>query len=277
MSFKVALIQMSVTAVKSDNLQKAEKLIKEAANNGAQLVILPECFNSPYNTVCFPEYAETIPGKSSDMLSNVAKECKIFLIGGSIPEEHNGQIYNTCPVLNPKGELIAKHRKIHLVDICVPGKIRFREAETLSPGNDLTTFNTPFCKIGVGVCYDLRFPELASLYGKMGCKLLVYPGAFNMVTGPSHLEPLLRARAIDNEVYTILVSSARDESAHYVAWGHSSVVSPWGDILSTSDHTETIVYCDINPDYVDQVRAQLPILSQKRRDLYSDIVEAQKQ
>lgn len=276
MTFKLALIQMSVTNVKSENLQNATKLIKQAVDSGAQLIILPECFNSPYSTSCFPKYAEVIHGETSGILSKLSADNKIFLIGGSIPENEDGKIYNTCTVFNPKGELIAKHRKVHLVGINVPGRIRFKEADTLSPGNEFTTFDTPFCKIGVGICYDLRFPELAHVYGEMGCKLLVYPGAFNMATGPSHLEPLLRTRAIDNEVYVALVSASRDESAPYVTWGHSSVISPWGDVIATSEHKETIIYCDVNPDYVDQVREQLPILSQKRRDMYSNITCVQR-
>lgn len=269
MTFKVALVQMDVTAIKSENLEHAVTLINKAATNGAQLIILPECFNSPYDTSCFPKYAESIPGHTSDMLAQTAKDNDVYIIGGSIPEIDNGKVYNTCPVFSPSGELLTKHRKIHLVDIDVPGKIRFREADSLSPGCDFTTFDTPYCKVGIGVCYDLRFPELAHIYGEMGCKFLVYPGAFNMTTGPSHMEPLLRARAVDNEVYVALVSGARDETASYVAWGHSTVVSPWGDVLATTEHLETIVYCYIDPDFVDKVRTRLPILSQKRTDMYS--------
>jgi omega-amidase len=164
--------------------------------------------------------------------------------------------------------MIAKHRKVHLFDIDVPGKICFKESETLSPGKDFTTFDTPYCKIGIGICYDIRFPELAYIYSDLGCKLLVYPGAFNMTTGPAHWELLQRSRAIDNQLYVASVSPARDEKASYVAWGHSTVVSPWGEVVETSEHEETIVYCDIKTDYVDEVRSQIPIRSQKRNDLY---------
>ncbi|KAJ8317210.1 hypothetical protein KUTeg_005114 [Tegillarca granosa] len=202
------------------------------------------------------------------MLQASARENNVYLIGGSIPEEDGGKLYNTCTVYNPDGNLIAKHRKIHLFDIDVPGKIKFQESETLSPGNSLTLFDTPYCKIGIGICYDIRFAEIAQLYAKKDCKLLVYPGAFNMTTGPAHWELLQRARAIDNQLYVATVSPARDDKATYIAWGHSTVANPWGEVTATTEHEEKIVYCDIDLDYVDQVRNQIPIRSQKRNDLY---------
>ncbi|XP_052072612.1 omega-amidase NIT2-like [Mytilus californianus] len=268
MAFRLALVQLAVSASKADNLQNAARLIKQASQNGAKVVALPECFNSPYGTSYFKDYAERIPGQSTEVLSKAAKDNNIFLIGGSIPEEDNGKLYNTCTVYNPEGNMVAKHRKVHLFDIDVPGKICFKESETLSPGKEFTTFDTPFCKIGVGICYDIRFPELAYIYSDLGCKLLVYPGAFNMTTGPAHWELLQRSRAIDNQVYVASVSPARDEKATYIAWGHTTVVSPWGEVVATTEHEETIVYYNINPDYVDEVRSQIPIRSQKRSDLY---------
>lgn len=273
--FRLALIQLFVSPVKSDNLNRASKLIREAAQQGAKVVALPECFNSPYGTKFFPEYAETIPGESTKVLSDVAKECGIYLIGGSIPEEDAGKLYNTCTVFGPDGKMLAKHRKIHLFDINVPGKICFQESETLSPGDSFSVFDTPYCKVGVGICYDIRFAELAQIYTKKGCQLLVYPGAFNMTTGPAHWELLQRSRALDNQVYVATASPARDEKASYVAWGHSSVVSPWGEVLSKAGPDETVTYTDIDLQYLTDVRQQIPIHFQKRADLYS--VEAKKE
>ncbi|KAG8450368.1 hypothetical protein GDO86_002860 [Hymenochirus boettgeri] len=220
-------------------------MIKEAAQKGAQIVALPECFNSPYGTKYFPEYAEKIPGESTCMLSDVAKECGIYLIGGSIPEEDSGKLYNTCAVYGPDGRLLVKHRKVHLFDINVPGKIRFQESETLCPGDNLTVFDTPYCKVGVGICYDIRFAEMAQIYAQKGCQLLIYPGAFNMTTGPAHWELLQRARALDNQVYVATASPARDEKATYVAWGHSTIVSPWGDVIAKAGSEEATVFADI--------------------------------
>ncbi|KAK6172442.1 hypothetical protein SNE40_016090 [Patella caerulea] len=266
--FKLALLQLAVGASKVDNLTKAVRLIKEAASNGAKIVALPECFNSPYGTSYFADYAEKIPGPSTDALAEAAKENQIFLVGGSIPEEHNGKLYNTSTIFNPEGKLIAKHRKIHLFDIDVPGKIRFQESEVLSPGSQYTTFDTPFCKVGVAICYDIRFAELGQAYARKGCQLLLYPGAFNMTTGPAHWELLQRGRALDNQLYVATISPARDEQAKYTAWGHSTVVNPWGDVISTTEHEETIVYSDIDLEYLKQVREMVPISKQRREDLY---------
>ncbi|KAJ7993575.1 hypothetical protein DPEC_G00273820 [Dallia pectoralis] len=267
--FRLAVIQLHVTKVKADNLSRARRLIREAAGQGAQVVVLPECFNSPYGSSFFPEYAETIPGESSQVLSEVAKETRVYLVGGSLPEADSGKLYNTCPVFGPDGSLLLKHRKIHLFDIDVPGKIRFQESETLSPGSRLSVFETPYCKIGVGICYDMRFAELAQLYAKKGCHLLVYPGAFNMTTGPAHWELLQRARALDNQVYVATASPARDETASYVAWGYSTVVSPWGEVLSKAGSEEAVIYADIDLEYLTDVRQQIPINAQRRTDLYT--------
>uniref|UniRef100_A0A3B3YB80 omega-amidase n=1 Tax=Poecilia mexicana TaxID=48701 RepID=A0A3B3YB80_9TELE len=243
--FRLAVVQLQVSSDKANNLSKVRRLVKEAAGQGGKVVLLPECFNSPYGTSFFSKYAEKIPGETTQMLSEVAKENKLHLVGGSIPEEDGGKLYNTCAVFGPEGELILKHRKIHLFDIDVPGKIRFQESETLSPGNSLSTFDTPFCRVGVGICYDMRFAELAQLYNRKGCQLLVYPGAFNMTTGPAHWELLQRARALDNQTYVATASPARDEAASYVAWGHSTVVNPWGEVIAKAGHEESIIYADI--------------------------------
>ncbi|XP_020924133.1 omega-amidase NIT2 isoform X2 [Sus scrofa] len=222
-AFRLALIQLHVSSVKSDNLTRACGFIQEAAKQGAKIISLPECFNSPYGTKYFPEYAEKIPGDSTQKLSEVAKECGVYVIGGSIPEEDAGKLYNTCAVFGPDGTLLAKYRKLHLFDIDVPGKITFQESKTLSPGDSFSTFDTPYCRVGLGICYDIRFAELAQIYAQRGCQLLVYPGAFNLTTGPAHWELLQRGRAVDNQVYVATASPARDDKASYVAWGHSTI------------------------------------------------------
>uniref|UniRef100_A0A3P9LAL2 omega-amidase n=1 Tax=Oryzias latipes TaxID=8090 RepID=A0A3P9LAL2_ORYLA len=267
--FRLAVVQLQVTSVKADNLSRARRLVQQAAGQGSKVVLLPECFNSPYGTSFFSDYAEKIPGESTQMLSEAAKENQVYLVGGSIPEEDGGKLYNTCAVFGPGGEMILKHRKIHLFDINVPGKICFQESETLSPGNSLSTFDTPFCKVGVGICYDMRFAELAQIYSREGCQLLVYPGAFNMTTGPAHWELLQRGRAVDNQVYVATASPARDEAASYVAWGHSTVVNPWGEVISKAGAEETVIYADIDLQYLSDIRRQIPITAQRRDDLYS--------
>ena len=270
-SIKLALVQLLISAKKADNLLNAKRLIIEASKNGAKIISLPECFNSPYGTQYFAEYAEKIPGESTNMLAEIAKELNVYIIGGSIPEasvEKEGTFYNTSMIFGPDGSKIGKYQKMHLFDINVPGRITFKESEILSPGKGLCTFEAGPCKVGMGICYDVRFPELAQIYDQKGCKLLVYPGAFNMTTGPAHWELLTRARALDQQLYVAVCSPARDDNASYVAWGHSTIVDPWGKVIAKADHTEQIIYADLNMDYVDEVRQQIPTHSQKRSDIY---------
>ncbi|XP_033096370.1 omega-amidase NIT2-like isoform X2 [Anneissia japonica] len=266
--FRLGLIQLAVTANKAENIRHAVSRVADAAKNGANIVALPECFNSPYGTSYFAEYAERIPGETSQALASAAKENKVFLVGGSIPERENGKFFNTCMVFSPDGSLLGKYRKMHLFDISVPGRITFKESDVLSAGNSFLTFDTPFCRVGVGICYDMRFPEIAQIYCKQGCGLLLYPGAFNMTTGPAHWEILQKARALDNQMYVSAISPARDESASYVAWGHSTVVNPWGEVVAKAGHMEDTIYADLDIRYLEDVRQQVPVQFQKRTDVY---------
>ncbi|KAH7108161.1 carbon-nitrogen hydrolase [Auriculariales sp. MPI-PUGE-AT-0066] len=288
--FRLALIQLgNVTANKPHNLAHARDMILRAVRDTPKkpdLVVLPECFNSPYGAQHFPQYAEEIgytPGKAYDadktssesvkMLAQAAKEAGVWLIGGSIPERDAAtqKLYNTSTVYDPQGSLVALHRKVHLFDIDIPGKITFKESETLSAGSTPTTFETPFGKIGLGICYDVRFPELAMLAGRQGCVAMVYPGAFNLTTGPLHWELLTRARAVDNQIFVAMCSPARDMTAGYHAWGHTTVVDPMGQIMSTTEENEDIVYADIDPEVLRSARAGIPVTAHRRFDVYTDV------
>jgi len=156
-------------------------------------------------------------------------------------------------------------------DISVPNGITFKESDTLSAGNSITTFDTPFCKVGLGICYDLRFPQLGMLMREQGCKLLVYPGAFNTTTGPPHWELLQRARAVDNQLYVATASPARNPESKYQAWGHSSIVSPWGDVIATTEHDPDTIIAEIDLNRVDEIRQNIPISKQARLDIYSPV------
>ena len=276
---RMALCQTPVGEDKASNLVTARGAIDRAVRGGAELVALPECFQCPYATSAFPKYAEVIPESTADlnvsqspstaMLVEAAMEHGVYLIGGSIPEiDVDGSIYNMSIIVSPYGEILGKHRKMHLFDIDVPGRITFKESDTLSAGNSITTFDMPHGKVGVGICYDIRFPEQSMLMRAEGCKLLVFPGAFNMTTGPAHWELLQKGRALDNQVYVAAVSPARDESASYHAWGHSTCISPWGDVVATTGHEPDIVFCDIDFAKVEEIRTNIPVSMQKRTDLY---------
>jgi len=257
----------------------ARSAIDYAVRGGADLVALPECFQCPYDTSSFPKYAEVIPSSVSElnvdlspsttMLIEAAVHHRVYIIGGSIPEiASDGSIYNTSVIISPHGKIVGKHRKVHLFDIDVPGRITFKESDILTAGNSLTTFEMPQGKVGVGICYDIRFPEQSMIMREEGCKLLVFPGAFNMTTGPAHWELLQRARAVDNQVYVATVSPARNLNASYHAWGHSTVISPWGDVIATTGHNSDIILCDIDFANVEEVRENIPVGKQKRKDLY---------
>ena len=206
------------------------------------------------------------------MLSQTAKEAQVYLVGGSFPEKQGSKLFNTCCVYDPNGERIAIHRKLHLFDINVPGKITFQESLVLSPGNAPTYFSTPLGNIGLGICYDIRFPDLAILMArKYNVIAMIYPGAFNMTTGPLHWELLQKSRALDNQIYVAACSPARDESASYVAYGHSALIDPMGCVVSTTDEKESIVYGEIDPKIIQESRSAIPCYQQRRFDIYPDI------
>ena len=204
----------------------------------------------------------------------MAAEAKTYLLGGSIPEYVPGtkKYHNTSLLFSPDGKLIATHRKVHLFDIDIPGKITFRESDVLSPGNKVTLVDIPpYGRIGMAICYDVRFPELATIAARKGCFLLLYPGAFNLTTGALHWALQARARAMDNQVYVALCSPARDMEASYNAWGHSMVVDPNATVLVEAGENEETVYADLNETAIEETRKGIPLHIQRRFDVYPDI------
>ncbi|MHB1252821.1 MAG: carbon-nitrogen hydrolase family protein [Candidatus Humimicrobiaceae bacterium] len=268
MNIKCAICQLKISDKKEENLAKAEKMIRKAAKKNIDIAILPEIFNSPYNTNFFKQYSETYPAITTDMLSSVSKELGIYIIGGSICEKEDDSYYNTSYSFDRCGKLIGKHRKIHLFDIDIKGKINFKESDILSCGNKSTVFNTEFCKIGVLICYDMRFPELAKKMVKEGAKIIISPASFNMTTGPAHWEILIRTRAIDNQVYFLAASPARDIKSNYVSFGHSIMVNPWGEIIAEAGEKECILYGNLELGLIEKIREELPLLKHARYDLY---------
>lgn len=260
---KLGLIQMHTGEDALCRLREYMEQVKDA-----DIVILPEIFNAPYSNDGFKEYAEEKGGKTYTILSSLAKEYGIYLVGGSIPEREGDKIYNTSFVFAPDGEQIARHRKAHLFDIDVIGGQRFKESDTLTPGDEVTVFDTPFGKIGLCICFDIRFPELSLTMAKRGARVIIVPAAFNMTTGPLHWELLFRARAVDNQVFTVGVAPARETDASYVSYGNSIVVSPMGEILERFDEKEQTKIVEIEFSQVESVREQIPTLSARREELY---------
>ncbi|ODV83208.1 hypothetical protein CANARDRAFT_30154 [[Candida] arabinofermentans NRRL YB-2248] len=282
-NLKLALLQFHAGADKIANLNKAKTFITKALeeNPKLDLVILPECFNSPYAVDQFKQYSEEIPnGETTTFLSNLAKTLKIIIVGGSIPEKAidlktgTEKIYNTSLTFNRNGEIIAKHRKVHLFDVDIPNKITFQESLTLSPGNKVTVFPVEdFGNAGLGICYDIRFPELAMVAARQNSGIQFYPGAFNTVTGPKYWTKFAIARAIDNQVYVVLCSPARNPNGGYQAYGHSLVVDPFGNVIVEGDIGEEIVHCELKPEVIEEARREIPITTQRRFDVYHNVAD----
>ena len=269
--FMVTLVQMAVGADREANIRRAEAAIRRAAAEGAGLVVLPEMFSCPYEAERFHELAEPLPdGPSGRMLSRVARELGIHIAGGSIPEREGDRVYNTATLWNPGGTMVLRHRKVHLFDVDIPGGIRFTESAVLAAGDTIAVARTALGTIGLAVCYDLRFPELFRAMALAGAELIVLPGAFNTTTGPAHWEVLLRARAVENTVFVAACSPAPHPEGRYPAWGHSMIVDPWGDILAAAGREPAAPAAALDPGRLESVRRALPVLSQRRPDLYGD-------
>ena len=266
---KIAAIQMPTVADKMENVRAVQTYLEKVKDVKPDFVILPEMFCCPYQTQNFPVYAEEEGGPVWQQLSRYAKQYGIYLIGGSMPEKDvEGKVYNTCYIFDREGKQIGKHRKVHLFDIDVKGGQTFKESDTLTAGDSDTVFDTEFGKMGVMICFDIRFPELARMMVNDGAKVIFVPGAFNMTTGPAHWELSFRTRALDNQVYMIGCAPARDEPAGYISWGHSIVTNPWGTVINMLDEKEGVLLAELDMDYEEQVREELPLLKSRRKDMY---------
>eukprot|EP00347_Sterkiella_histriomuscorum_P009765 403339979 len=226
-------------------------------------------FKEPF----LPDYKTNEACETSFMLSGLAKSLGKYIIGGSFAEivEGEDRVYNTSLCFNREGDVVAQHRKLHLFDINIPGGITFYESEYVKPGPpQFTVFETEYCKIGLGICYDIRFPEYALQLVKQGVEMIVYPANFSMKTGELHFDLLKRARAVDSQVFLAACGCALNDEDQSVfqSWGHSSVVSPWGKNLVEAQFEETILYSDINLQEVKEAREQIMVLQHRRKDLY---------
>ena len=257
-----------VTGSKEQNLKNAQDMIIRASSGGAEIIILPQMFNSPYQAKYFKDYSEAYPGKTTEMLSGLARKLNVYIIGGSIPERDGDKIFNTSFSFDKNGKLIGKHRKIHLFDIDIKNKINFRESDYISAGNKVTILDTEYCKIGIAICYDMRFPELIRKMALEGAQVIIIPAAFNMITGPAHWHIIARTRAVDNQVFFITASPARDAGADYIAYGHSLVCDPWGDVIAESGEKEDVLFGMLDLDMIPKIRKQLPLLLHRRKEIY---------
>lgn len=262
---RISLIQMKVLKTPKENLEKIGSLVAKAKSQNADIAVLPEMCFCAYENAAFVKYAMNEKSEIIKGLSDIAKKNKLYLTAGSIPEADGEKIYNTSYVFDTFGNIIAKHRKIHLFDVDIKNGQYFKESDTFSAGNKVTVFETEWGKIGVMICYDIRFPELA-LRMANDVKAIIVPASFNYTTGPEHWELLFRARAVDNQVYMIGCASATDDTQSYHSWGHSIITDPWGRVVKQLGTEEELYTADIDLEYCGTIRKQLPLLQHRRCD-----------
>lgn len=266
---RIAQFQTHVYKEKHQNLEEMERCLQDISEKQVTLAAFGEMFNCPYETEKFPEYAEPEGGECWQYCSRLAEKYKIYLSAGTMPEvDENGKIYNTAYLFDPQGRQIGKHRKIHLFDIDIKGRQSFQESDTLTAGNRCTVADTEFGKVGICICFDFRFPELARRMVLEGARFLLVPAAFNTTTGPAHWALMNRARAVDNQCFVAATSPARDAQASYQAWGHSMVVDPWGTVLGEMDEKEGCMITEINWMEAKRIREELPLLRARRPEVY---------
>lgn len=267
---KIAQFQTRVFPEKEKNLRQMEQCMEMAAREQADLAVFGEMFCCPYETGQFPLYAEPEGGEIWQRCSRLAEKHGIYLAAGTMPEtDAGGHIYNTAYLFDRQGRQIGKHRKVHLFDIDIRGGQRFRESDTLTAGEECTVVQTEFGKIGICICFDFRFPEIARQMAQRGAVLLLVPAAFNPTTGPAHWELMNRSRAVDNQCFVAATSPARDPEAPYQAWGHSLIADPWGTVLGEMDEKEGMQTVEIDLREAARIREELPLLRARRPELYA--------
>jgi predicted amidohydrolase len=266
----VAAIQMNSQDNKEKNIQTAENLIDIAAGKGAKLAVLPEMFNFLGPGEQRPVEAEEIPGPTIQRMMDKAVKNQMFIIAGSILEKGPTpeKVYNTSVFISPEGQMIARYRKIHLFDIVVEGLPPYQESASVAPGEEIITAETSFATVGLTICYDLRFPELYCALSNRGSQIISIPAAFTLHTGLAHWEVLVRARAIENLSYVIAAAQVGSHPVNRECYGNSMIVDPWGTVVARAPSMESVAIADIDLDYLDKVRKNLPSLTHRRAGIY---------
>jgi predicted amidohydrolase len=263
MSIRAAAVQMTSTADVTRNLDAAERLVRDAVGLGASFVGLPENFaflRSEGEPVPEPQ---TLDGPFVARMAGLARELRITLLLGSIPEAVPGdtRVYNTSVLLGTGGETLALYRKIHLFDIDLPGMEHLKESRAVRPGADVVVAATPFGPLGLSICYDLRFPELYRRLVQAGARVLAVPSAFTERTGKAHWEVLLRARAIENLAYVVAPAQSGAHNPRRTSHGHAMIVDPWGTVIAERGAGEGVVVAELDFERQDRLRRELPALA----------------
>jgi deaminated glutathione amidase len=266
---RAAAIQMSSTPNKAENLETAEHLIRQSASAGAELVALPELFSCHGLEKAYRENAEPVPGPTTGVLGELARELGVYVLGGSILEGEPGaeRLHNTSTFFDPSGELTAVYRKIHLFDVKAPDR-DYLESNTVAPGREIVTAKAGPATLGLSVCYDVRFPELYRLLALRGAEILAVPAAFTLQTGKDHWELLLRARAVENQAYVVAPAQWGQKADGRWTYGRSVVIDPWGTVLATCPDRDGFALATLDLDYLDRFRTEFPALKNRRPEAY---------
>jgi deaminated glutathione amidase len=266
---RVAAVQLNSTKDKNRNLSVADRLVREAAAAGADLVALPEKWNAIGTGEVLRAAAESLDGETIAAARGWARELGIDLVAGSIAERVEGEerLFNTSVLIDAEGELAAVYRKIHMFDVEVGG-VTYRESELEQPGDEIVVAPARGVEVGLTVCYDLRFPELYRILAVLGARLITVPSAFTLATGRDHWEVLLRARAIENQAFLLAPNQVGEAAPHYSSYGRSMIVDPWGIVLAQAPDEECVVTAELDLEAQAVVRAKLPSLANRRPEAY---------
>ncbi len=264
---RVALCQLNSTEDRNANLKQARQLLERAAEAGADLAVLPEYVDYLGPTASEPA-PEPIDGAFAQYFAAAARELRIGVLAGSFREtgpdpEHS---YNTSPLFDRDGRLVAAYRKIHLYDVEIPGRVSFQESQRIAPGDQVVTADFEGVRLGLSICYDLRFPELYRRLTAAGAQVLLVPAAFMLHTGRDHWEVLLRARAIENQCYVVAVGQIGDHKPGRTCYGRSMVIDPWGTVLAQAPDVIGVTVAEIDLDRLERIRAELPSFANRRLD-----------
>ena len=265
---RVAVCQMRSGEDVEANLALAERLLRQAADDGADLATLPEMFTYLGRSTGRDAAAEPVPGPTTERLAAVARDREMWVLGGSVLETDGDRLHNTSVLFDRTGELVATYRKIHLYDVVLPDQPPIRESDTFTAGEELVTHATDQARLGLSICYDLRFPELYRGLMVRGAEVLCVPAQFQHTTGTAHWEVLLRARAIEEQAFVVAPAqwgTYGREGSNRRSYGHSMIVDPWGRVLVEAPaEGDGVFAADLDLAALQDIRAKLPALEHRR-------------
>ncbi len=265
----MAAVQFCSNEDKSRNLKLTGTYIDNAVKDGADVVVLPEMFNCCGHTKIMVENAEEIPGDTINFLSDKARTHGIYIVCGSIFEKvEENKVHNTPVIVGRSGEILARYAKVHLFDVDIQDKIRYKESENVVAGQGIVTANMGDVKTGLSICYDLRFCELYRSLALNGAKIIFIPSAFTSTTGEYHWEPLVIARAIENQVFVVAANQIGTSPNNITCYGKSMIVDPWGRVLAKAKESENVITAEVDLSLLEEVRAEIPLFEHRRTDLY---------